>query len=87
MPLVGRLFSTRTLVSVMLPLLLTLPLKTSSAPGATGLAGQDLVTRSAAVVTAGQFAVALCVTLLPQRLRAVAVSVSVHGPQALVGTV
>ena len=70
-----------------MPLLLTLPVKTSTPPGATGLAGQDLVTRMEAAVVEAQVAVALCVTLLPQMLFAVAVSVSTHGPQSLAGTV
>ena len=69
-----------------MPLLLTLPVKTSRPPGATGFAGQVLVTRKAGVVTAAQVAVAECETLLPQRLRAVAVSVSTHGPHSPVGT-
>ena len=58
-PLLGWLFTTRTFVSVTLPLLLTLPVKTSRPPGETGFSGQDLVTRIAAVVgVAAQVAVA-----------------------------
>ena len=79
-PLVGWLFSTRMLVSEMLPLLLTLPVKTSNPPGATGFSGQVLVTRMAGIVTAAQVALALCVTLLPHWLMAVAVRMSLHGP-------
>ena len=81
-PLVGWLFNTTTFVSEMLPLLLTLPVKTSNPPGATGLMGQVLVTRRAGAVIAAQVAVALClwVTLLPQMLMADAVKVSIHGP-------
>ena len=41
-----------------------------------------MVTLMAAVFVAGQVAVAEAVTLLPQTLRAVAVSVSVKGPQS-----
>ena len=55
--------TTMTLVSVMLPLLLTLPVKTSRPPDIIGLAGQVLVTRIEAVVKAGQFAVAVRVTV------------------------
>ena len=86
-PLVGWLFNTTTLVRVMLPLLLTLPVKTSRPPGATGLTGQVLVTRMEGAVMAAQEAVALCVTLLPQRLVAMAVRVSIHGPHVSTGTV
>ena len=86
-PLVGWLFTTTTLVKVMLPLLLTLPVKTSKPPGATGLIGQVLVTRMEGVVTAVQVAEALSVTLLPQRLFAVTVSVSLHGPHWSAATV
>ena len=45
--MVGWLFSTTTLVSVMLPLLLMLPVKVSTPPGATALVGQTLVRTSA----------------------------------------
>ena len=86
-PLVGWLFNTTTLVSEMLPLLLTLPVKTSNPPGATGFMGQVLVTRMEGVVTAVQVAVALSVTLLPQTLVALALRVSTHGPQASSATV
>ena len=79
-PLVGWLFSTRMLVSEMLPLLLTLPVKTSNPPGATWFEGQVLVTRMEGAVMAAQEAVALSVTLLPHKLFAVTVRVSIHGP-------
>ena len=85
--MVGWSFTTTTLVRVMLPLLLTLPVKTSKLPGATGLAGQVLVTRMEGVVTAVQVAEALSVTLLPHRLFAVTVSVSIHGPHWSAATV
>ena len=62
-PFVGWSLTTMTLVSVTLPLLLTLPVKTSRPPDIIGLAGQVLVTRIEAVVKAGQFAVAVRVTV------------------------
>ena len=70
-----------------MPLLLTLPVKRSNPPGATGFTGQLLVTRMEGAVTAAQMAVALLVTFVPQILFAVAVSVSLHGPQSLTATV
>ena len=86
-PLVGWLFNTMTLVRVMSPALLTLPVKMSNPPGATGFAGQVLVTRMEGAVTAAQEAEALCVTLLPQMLVALALRVSFQGPHALSATV
>ena len=86
-PLVGWLFSTTRFVRVTLPLLLTLPVKTNSSPGPTGLAGQVLTSTKDGVVCAGQEAVAEAVTLLPQMVRALTVRVSSHGPQSFSGTV
>ena len=83
--MVGWLFSTTMLLRVMLPLLLTLPVKMSKPPGATGFTGQVLVTRIAGAVVAAQVAVAVADTLLPQRLVAVAVRVSIHGPHWVEG--
>ena len=85
--MVGWSLTTKTFVSEMLPLLLTLPVKMSRAPGATGLAGQFLVTVIEGVVSEAQVAVAECEAFEPQMLFAVAVSVSIHGPQSLVGVV
>ena len=80
------MFSTTTLVSVMLPVLVTYPVKLSRPPGTTGLAGQNFATMMDGAVATGQTAVALSETLLPQRLIAVAVRVSTHGPQESGGT-
>jgi hypothetical protein len=54
-----KLFTTLTLVSVMLPALLTVPLNTSRPPGLAGFAGQVCATTRRGVVTSGQVAVAL----------------------------
>src|SRR5436190_906236 len=61
----GRSSTTMTLVMVMVPELLTVPVKMSNSPGATGLGGQCLVRDSLGVSMMGQRAVALAVTLLP----------------------
>ena len=55
----GLSFTTTMLVSEILPLLLTLPVKTSNPPGATAPSGQVLVTRMDGAVTAAQVADAL----------------------------
>ena len=50
------------------------------------MAGQNFATTIAGEVSAGQVAVSLSVTLVPQMLVAVTVSVSIQGPHELVGT-
>ena len=62
-------------------------MKVSVPPGATGLAGQFLLTRSAGVVLEGQATVTDAEMLLPHRLVALAVSVSPNGPQSFAGVV
>ena len=64
----GWLSTTNTLVSVMLPVLVTVPVNTRVPPGATGAGGQSLVTAIAGVVTIGQVELAEFVTGTPQRL-------------------
>src|SRR6266850_1816942 len=77
----GWLFTTRTLVRVMLPELLTVPLKISGWPGCTGASGQVLVTAMAGLFVPGQLAKAVLVTEWPKHLSlAVAVRVSRKGP-------
>src|SRR5882672_8953950 len=80
----GWLFTTRTLVRVMLPELLRVPLKTSGWPGCTGAAGQVLVTTMAGLFVPRHEAVAGTVLVMerPKHLSlAVAVRVSRYGPQ------
>ena len=60
-----------------MPVLVTVPVKSSKEPGATGPTGQTLVTAMAGVVTIGQVTVTLLVTATPQMLRPVAVEVLV----------
>src|SRR5215471_15063732 len=84
----GRSLTTVMLVIVMLPELLTLPVKTSRSPGATGFAGHCFVTVSLGVGRIGQMAVALAVTLLLRHTsapRTVAVS-EMFVSQRLIGT-
>ena len=83
---VGVSLLTTTLVSVMLPALLTLPEYSKIPPGGTALGGQYLATRIAGEVVEAHEALAVTVMLL-HALLPVAVSVSVHGPQALAGVV
>src|SRR2546426_537518 len=59
---------TVTLVSVMLPQLLTVPEMASVPPGGTGLAGQFFVTAMQGVLVPGQLAVAWAVTMRPSHL-------------------
>src|SRR5205809_821551 len=85
---VGWLFTTRTLVRVMLPELLTVPLKTSGWPGCTGVDGQVLVTAMAGLFVPGQLAKAMLGTEWPRHVSlAVAVRVSRYGPHESSGTV
>src|SRR5262245_13003294 len=84
----GRSFTTVILVIVMLPELLTVPVKTSNWPGATGFAGHCLVTVRRGVGTIGQIAPAVAVTLLPEHTsvpRAVTIS-EMFVSQVLIGT-
>ena len=71
------LFTTTTLVRVMLPVFVTVPLKVSNAPGTVGLAGQDWVILSAGVVAIAQVALAVLVIVTPQTLSAEPVAVLV----------
>src|ERR1041385_3462283 len=83
----GWLLTTSTLVSVMFPALLTLPLKTSGWPGCTGPTGQALLTTMAGLFVPAQDAVAVLVTLWPKHLSwARAVRVSTYGPHESAGT-
>src|ERR1041385_1344883 len=66
----GWLFTTSTLVSVMLPALLTLPLNTSGWPGCTAPAGHVFVTTTAGLFVPRQVAVAVFVTEWPKHLSA-----------------
>src|SRR5882672_11004318 len=78
----SRSFTTRTLVRVMLPALLTVPMKTSGWPGCTGVNGHCLVTTMAGLFVPGQEALAVLVTEWPKHLSlAVAVRMSGYGPQ------
>ena len=84
---VGWLSTTTMLVSVMLPVFVTVPVKTRRLPGTALVTGHALVTRICGAVTIGQVAVAWLVTLLPHFEVAVAVKVSMAGPQKSSGTV
>ena len=63
-----RLFATDTLVMVMLPVLVTVPLKVSSAPGTTVPVGQVCVTLNCGVEIMVQVAAAVLVRGRPQVL-------------------
>src|SRR6266404_3211264 len=74
--------TTWTLPNVALPELLTEPVNMTISPSVTGEGPQSRVTRMAGVVTRGQAALAVAITLLPaQRSWPTAVKVSTHGPQ------
>lgn len=73
---VGRLLTTKILVNVILPVLVTVPVNTSKPPSTAGVSGQALVTLICGVVTKGQVVVTLLLTaLLLQRFSPVAVRV------------
>ena len=61
----GRLLTTKILVSVMLPVLMTVPVKTSRPPSVTVVVGHVLVTLIWGAVTNGQEVVTLLLTALP----------------------
>ncbi len=63
-------FVTVTFVSVMLPVLLTVPVMTNVPPGGTGLAEQFLLTAMAGELVPGQSCVLLLVTTRPKHLSA-----------------
>src|SRR5436190_7813693 len=76
-----RSLVTTMLVSVMLPALLTLPVKVSRPPGLAGLAGQFCVTVRRGVVPSGQVADATLVTMFAVQAsvpRALTVLVTKH---------
>src|SRR5437773_744965 len=84
----GWLFTMRIWVRVMLPELLTVPLKTSGWPGCTGVNGQVLVTAMAGLFVPGQLAEAVLVKVGRASCRVgVAVWVSGEAPQEYSGTV
>src|SRR5260370_21076498 len=85
---VGRSLTTITLVKVMLPALLTDPLKMARPPGTTGLAGQYLATAILGVVIPGQSLKALAVTKRPKHLSLpLAMNVSRYcPPESISGT-
>src|SRR5262245_1530969 len=85
--LLGWLLTITMFVTGMLPTLVMKPVKARGWPGAGGVVGQILTIRSAGTMSAGHVAVALVVKLSPQTLRAVATSVSTHGPHWFTGTV
>src|ERR1051326_7548620 len=63
----GRSSTTKMLVMVRLPALLTVPVKMTKSPGATGLGGHFLVTASRGVGIIGQRTEATAVTLLAEQ--------------------
>ena len=71
-----KLFRITTLVSMMLPALLTVPLYVSKPSGLTGFVGQFCVTAICGVVRSGQVALTELFTATPQTLAALAASVS-----------
>jgi hypothetical protein len=86
---VGRSLTTTTLVSVMLPGFLTVPLYVSDPPGAGEVVGQVIVTAILGLPSSGQVLVALAVTRVPVHLSlplAVRVEVTEQTP-LLVGAV
>src|SRR5260370_723896 len=84
---VGRLFTTITLVRVMVPALLTVPENIARPPGATGFAGQCLITEILGLVMPGQSLKSVAVTIRPKHLSApLAFTVSRYGPQEFKGT-
>src|SRR5205809_1004996 len=84
----GWLFTTRTWDRVMLPELLTVPLKISGWPGCTGASGQVLVTAMAGLFVPGQLAETVLFTEWPQQLSlAVVPCASLFRSQESSGTV
>src|SRR5262245_60435922 len=84
----GETLSTIRFVNVMLPTLHTMPVNRTWPPGGTFVPGQKPLMARAAVVRTGQLVVALAVTLLPQRLVPLTVTVlKIKQPSKLVGTV
>ena len=84
---VGRLLKTNTLVSVILPALLTVPENVAMPPGGTGFGGQCLTRVSLGVVMPGQSLKSLAVTIRPKHLSAPrARTVSRYGPHESSGT-
>src|SRR5882724_8823986 len=80
---VGRLFTTIMLVSVMFPALLTVPENIARPPGATGFAGQCLITEILGLVMPGQSLKSLAVTIRPKHWSAPrAFTVSRYGLKA-----
>ena len=82
---VGTLSITTTLVNVTSPPLLTTPEMVVSAPGATGTAGQFLVTTRRAVMVMAQALVTVFVAPVPHAVVPTAVS-RVGSEHTLVGT-
>ena len=78
----GLLFTTKTLVSVILPVLVTVPEKLNIPPAVTGKGGQALVIAIPADVDMGHVELALFDTSTPQRLVARTVEVLVASPIA-----
>ena len=72
-----RLFRTTTLVRVMLPVLVMVPVYIIRAPGAGGRAGQDWVIAKAGVVAMAQVELTELVMSTPQTLRPEAVEVGI----------
>ena len=79
-PRTGWLFNTMTLVRVIFPVLVTVPVNVSVPPAATGCGGQALVMASPGAVRMGQVELALLITVTLQRLVARTVEVLVELP-------
>ena len=84
----GWLLTTTMLVSVTLPVLLTVPVNNRAWPGATGPVGQVLVTLMPGVRTFAQVVVVVAVTILGKvvkRSEADATIVAMLGAQGFLG--